>query len=134
MLDRHICCVFTSPKDTTVAVPILKCEMLDSRDTHDAIVDTSDHRRWIVWFVVLNLTDGLQTMFIVREHGLHMEANPWIAWWIQEYSFAGLWIVKLTVMVAVLIASGRFPTRVIRSVALALSAIVLSNGITSLGL
>ncbi|MEM6690443.1 MAG: DUF5658 family protein [Planctomycetota bacterium] len=87
--------------------------------------------RWGCWFVLLNVIDGFQTMAVVGQFGLRAEFNPWIGWWISHYSFAGLWLVKLIFMSAVLLMRGSFRISILRGVTFGLSAIVMLNFLTA---
>ncbi|MEM1228565.1 MAG: DUF5658 family protein [Planctomycetota bacterium] len=100
--------------------------------TQRQITPGNDIFRWGCWFVILNLLDGFQTMAVVGRFGLRAELNPWMGWWIEQYSFQGLWLVKLSIMAAVLLLSTRLSSSVLKGVSLGLSAIVLVNFMTLL--
>jgi len=91
-----------------------------------------DTLRWLFWFCVLNAIDGFQTMLLVGRHGLHVELNPWLAFWMQHYSFAGLWTVKILAIPLVYLFARRLSIHAVQILTLGMTFIVFSNWLTSL--
>ena len=76
--------------------------------------------------IVLTIVDGVQTIFLLSDHGVHAEANPLMKSLIQNFGFIGMWGIKVATLIVVGLLMKSF-SRPVMPLLVGLMALVVTN-------
>jgi cell division protein FtsW (lipid II flippase) len=76
--------------------------------------------------IVLTIVDGVQTIFLLSDHGVHAEANPLMKSLIQNFGFIGMWGIKVATLIVVGLVMKSF-SRPVMPLLVGLMALVVTN-------